>query len=81
MVLALIGGIAGIGLAYVGIRLFAAFSPPNVPRLQDAGLHVDVMIFAVGISWVPASFCEVHGVFSRYRLVSTRRPFIAAEAL
>ena len=50
MVLALVGGLAGVGLAYLGIRLFVTFSPPNVPRLQDAGLHVEVLLFAVGIT-------------------------------
>jgi len=50
IVLAVVGGIAGIGFAYLGIRLFVAFGPPNVPRLQDAGLHPDVLLFAVGIT-------------------------------
>jgi predicted permease len=50
VVLALIGGIAGVGIASIGIRLFVAFSPPNVPRLQDAGLHVAVLLFAIGIT-------------------------------
>lgn len=50
VVLAFIGGLAGVGLAYVGIRLFVAFGPPNVPRLQDAGLRVEVLLFAAGIT-------------------------------
>lgn len=50
VVLALIGGTAGIGLAYVGIRLFVAYGPVNVPRLQDAGLHSEVLLFALGIT-------------------------------
>jgi predicted permease len=50
VVLAFIGGHAGVGLAYVGIRLFVAFGPPNVPRLQDAGLQMEVLLFAAGIT-------------------------------
>ena len=50
VVLALVGGAAGIALAYVGVRLFVRFGPPNVPRLQDAGFQTEVLIFAVGIS-------------------------------
>ena len=50
VVLSLVGGIAGIGLAALGIRLFVAFGPPNVPRLQDAGLHMEVLLFAAGIT-------------------------------
>jgi predicted permease len=50
LVLALVGGAAGIGLAYVGIRLFVHFGPPNVPRLQDAGLQSEVLLFAFGVT-------------------------------
>jgi predicted permease len=50
VVLALVGGTAGVGLAYVGIRLFVTFGPRNVPRLQDAGLQPEVLLFALGIT-------------------------------
>jgi putative ABC transport system permease protein len=50
IVLALVGGSAGLGLAYVGIRLFVTFGPRNVPRLQDAGLQPEVLFFALGIT-------------------------------
>jgi putative ABC transport system permease protein len=50
VVLALAGGAAGIGLAYFGIGLLVDFGPRNVPRLQDAGLHLEVLLFAVGIT-------------------------------
>jgi predicted permease len=50
VVLALVGGVAGIALAYIGVRLFVRFGPPNVPRLQDAGFQFEVLIFAVGVS-------------------------------
>jgi putative ABC transport system permease protein len=50
VVLAFIGGAAGVALAYAGIRLFVAFGPPNIPRLQDAGLRMEVLLFAAGIT-------------------------------
>jgi putative ABC transport system permease protein len=50
VVLAFVGGAAGVGLAYLSIRLFVAFAPPNVPRLQDAGLQMEVLLFAGGIT-------------------------------
>ena len=50
VVLAVIGGTAGVAVAYLGIRLFVAFGPPNTPRLQDAGLQTEVLLFAVGIT-------------------------------
>ena len=37
IVLALVGGSAGVGIAYVGIRLFVTFGPRNVPRLAGCG--------------------------------------------
>jgi predicted permease len=50
VVLSIVGGTAGIGLAYVGIRSLVNFGPPNVPRLQDAGLQPEVLVFAAGIT-------------------------------
>jgi predicted permease len=50
VVLAVVGGTAGVGLAYVGIRRFVGYGPANVPRLQDAGLQTDVLLFALGIT-------------------------------
>jgi predicted permease len=50
VMLALAGGAAGIGLAYFGIKLLVDFGPRTVPRLQDAGLQIEVLLFAVGIT-------------------------------
>jgi putative ABC transport system permease protein len=50
VVLALAGGAAGIGLAYIGIRQLVNFGPRIVPRLQDAGLQTEVLLFALGIT-------------------------------
>jgi predicted permease len=50
VVLSIVGGAAGIGLAYGGIRSLVSFGPPNVPRLQTAGLQPEVLLFAAGIT-------------------------------
>jgi putative ABC transport system permease protein len=50
VVLACAGGAAGVGLAYFCIRLFVSFGPRNVPRLQNAGLQPEVLLFALGIT-------------------------------
>jgi predicted permease len=52
VLLALVGGAAGIGVAYAGISLFVRFGPTNVPRLHEAGLQVEVLLFALAISVV-----------------------------
>ena len=47
------GGAAGLGLAYVGLRLFVASAPVGVPRLEE-----------VGIDWRVLAFCGVAAAFS-----------------
>jgi predicted permease len=46
MVLAAVGGIAGVGLAYVGVELLAAFAPEELPRLQEIGLDSRAVLVA-----------------------------------
>jgi predicted permease len=50
LVLSVFSGVAGVGLAYVGIPLLVQYGPRAVPRLQDAGLHPEVLSFALGIT-------------------------------
>jgi len=35
VLLALAGGVAGLGLGTIGVRLLLAFSPGNIPRIND----------------------------------------------
>ncbi len=50
IVLGLLGGAAGCGLAYFFLRLFVVISPEGIPRLQQAGLDLRVMVFILGLS-------------------------------
>ena len=43
------GGLAGITLAWVFLRLLLALDPGNIPRLQQASLNREVLAFAVSI--------------------------------
>ena len=45
LVLATLGGVAGVGLAVVGIDLLLALQPGNVPRLNDVGIELPVLAF------------------------------------
>src|SRR5262249_51238338 len=45
-ILAGIGGLAGIGLAWAGMRALIALGPKGIPRLESAGLDVPVQLFA-----------------------------------
>ena len=52
LVLAVIGGAAGLVIASLGIRFLKSMGPAWVPRLGEAGLQVDVLLFAIGVTVV-----------------------------
>ncbi len=49
-VLAAVGGVAGVALAFLGVLLLIAAAPANVPRLSDVQVSVPVLLFAAGLS-------------------------------
>lgn len=54
VLLGLIGGAAGVALAFAGVRLLIALVPANVPRLDEVRVNTPVLVFAAGISIVAA---------------------------
>ncbi|MGC2186011.1 MAG: ABC transporter permease [Terriglobales bacterium] len=50
MVLALLGGGAGLLLAVWGVRVLLAISPAAIPRVETVGVDGHVLLFAVAIS-------------------------------
>ncbi|MFL6236623.1 MAG: ADOP family duplicated permease [Thermoanaerobaculia bacterium] len=50
LVLGLAGGVAGLGLAYAGVRFLKAISPAGVPRLATAGIDGVALAFALGLA-------------------------------
>lgn len=46
------GGIAGIGLAWVFLRLLLLLDPGGIPRLQEASLNGRVLGFAVAVTFL-----------------------------
>ncbi|HEX4322660.1 MAG TPA: ABC transporter permease [Acidobacteriaceae bacterium] len=54
LLLALMGGAAGAGLAFAGVRLLIFLVPANVPRLDEVHVNAPVLLFAAGISMVAA---------------------------
>jgi putative ABC transport system permease protein len=48
--LALLGGLAGVGLASVGIQVFQAVAPPDTARLNEISLDWTLLWFALGSS-------------------------------
>src|SRR5262249_1262665 len=50
VVLSLVGGLAGLGLAALGTRALVALAPGDIPRLEDVRLDGAVLAFAFGIT-------------------------------
>jgi predicted permease len=50
LTLALAGGLAGLGLAYAGIRALVANAPEGLPRSAEIGIDPLVLAFTLGIS-------------------------------
>jgi predicted permease len=50
LILALAGGVAGVMLAFSGVRLLIALAPGNVPRLNEVQVNLPVLLFAAGVS-------------------------------
>ena len=52
MFLGLLGGLAGLGLAYLGIRLLTYLAPANLPRLDEVTIDPTVLAFTLSLSIV-----------------------------
>ena len=52
LVLGLLGGIVGVGLASAGVRLLVAIAPTNLPRLGEIAVGVPVLLFSFVLSLV-----------------------------
>lgn len=52
--LALLGGAAGLGMAYAGTRVLIALAPGDIPRLDEVALSAPVLLFTLGVTCVTA---------------------------
>ena len=50
VLLALLGGVLGVLLAYWGIQLLIAFGPDNIPRLNEITVDLGVLAFTFAVS-------------------------------
>ncbi len=50
IVLGLMGGAAGLAVAYGGVKLLLALAPANLPRLESISLDAAALLFALAIS-------------------------------
>jgi putative ABC transport system permease protein len=54
--LSVISGLLGVALASVAVRVLVMHGPPNLPRLNEAGIDGPVLAFTMGISILAAIF-------------------------
>jgi len=54
VLLAMMGGAAGVGLAFAGVRLLMALAPANIPRLDEVHVSIPALVFAASISILAA---------------------------
>jgi putative ABC transport system permease protein len=50
VLLALVGGVAGVALAYAGFRVFVGLLPPDQPRMHQVAIDARVLIVAAATS-------------------------------
>jgi predicted permease len=50
LILAVFGGLLGLGLAYGILRVLVAMAPPGLPRLHEIGVDVSVVLFTFAVS-------------------------------
>ena len=50
LTVAILGGISGLALAFVALRVLVAIAPPALPRIAEIGIDAPVLLFAIAIS-------------------------------
>ncbi len=50
LILAVFGGLLGLGLAYGALRVLVAMAPPGLPRLHEIGVDGNVALFTLAVS-------------------------------
>jgi len=52
LILAVFGGLLGLGLAYGALRILVALAPPGLPRLHEIGIDGVTILFTLAVSLV-----------------------------
>jgi predicted permease len=67
-VLTALGAIAGVALAWVGIRQLIAIAPANLPRLETIRIDPAVLVFTAGVALVCAFVFGMVPAWSAFRM-------------
>ncbi|HJR71554.1 MAG TPA: FtsX-like permease family protein [Gammaproteobacteria bacterium] len=50
LVIGVAGGMLGLAMAYLGLEVLVAIASSNLPRLQESGVYLPVLVFTVAVS-------------------------------
>ncbi len=67
-VVALTGGIVGLGLAAGAVRLIRHYGPSNIPHLQTARLDLRVLLFTLGVALLTGLLFGLAPIFAAFRV-------------
>ena len=66
-VLSVAGGVVGLALAAVALRVGVSLLPQTLPRISEIGLDWPVMLFALGLALVTGFLCGLAPAFAAIR--------------
>jgi predicted permease len=83
VVLAACGAAIGLSLALAAVHLIKRFAPPDIPRLADAQVNWQVILFAAAITLFTAAFASLWPIVvsSRMQLGSRQWTSVSAHRL
>lgn len=67
LLLGALGGLAGLGLAYGGLRALIAMAPTQLPRIEEVSLDSTVLLFTVAVSLGSSIVLGVFPILRRNR--------------
>ncbi len=65
---AFLAGSAGLAIAWAAIELLVSVAPPDIPRLQNAGVHLPALAFALAASMLTTIACSAAPVLVAIRM-------------
>ena len=67
LVLSVSGGLLGLALAAIGLRIGLSWLPETLPRIDEIGLDWQVVIFAIALSVLTGIACGLAPAFAAWR--------------
>jgi putative ABC transport system permease protein len=67
LILSLTGGLLGLLLAVIGLKVGVSRLPETLPRIHEIGLDWQVVLFAIGLSLLTGILCGLAPAFAAWR--------------